>query len=289
MSDQPIIVKKIKKSAPAHHGGSWKVAFADFMTAMMAFFLVMWIIGLNQDTRSAIAGYFQDPYSFFKKQNANKMEALLNKTPPKLSESTVSSNPSKVKDAERQQLEKIQNDIKQAVAGNPDLSSLKDFIKTEVTDEGLRLEFIESLGSVFFETGSANIRPQAQVLFLKVGAILGKANHDIVVDGHTDSQKYTVGAQYDNWNLSQDRAMATLRVLMEGGVADRFVLASRGFADKQLRDKKNPYSFVNRRVSVLLPYTWAKEKVVGSSSLSKPVESIVSPRINILSGAKSSK
>ncbi len=285
MAEQPIIIKRIKKQEAVHHSGSWKVAFADFMTAMMAFFLVMWIIGLDESTRSAIAGYFQDPTAFFKKQAASRMEVLVKGMPPRI-DKTVNAAASKDADAERKQMEQLSEKIKDAVSNDANLSQLKKFINIDVTDEGLRLEFVESLGNIFFETGSANVKPIAKQLFLKVGAILGAAKHNLIVDGHTDAQPYSQRAAYNNWDLSQDRAKATLHILETGGVKDDYVLACRGFAARQLRDKKHPFSFINRRVSVLLPYHWTEERVVGSAALSKPVDSFVNPKINITDSTK---
>src|SRR5438045_2344143 len=143
MVEQPIIVKKRLKDEAVHHGGSWKVAFADFMTAMMAFFLVMWIIGLDESTRSAIAGYFQDPTAFFKKQAASRMENLVKGMPPRLEKGHASAAASKDGDVERKQMEELGEKIKQAVANDDQLSQLKKYISIDVTDEGLRLEFVE--------------------------------------------------------------------------------------------------------------------------------------------------
>jgi chemotaxis protein MotB len=290
VNDQPIIVKKIRKVAAAHHGGSWKVAFADFMTAMMAFFLVMWIIGLDQDTRSAIAGYFQDPLDFMKKPSGRKMANILDKMPASIDKGTgARERDVRSADNERTNLDKIQHQIEEAVASEPDAGELSKYVKIQSTEEGLQLEFVESAGNMFFETGSAIVRPIARKLFLKVGKILGDSKHHIVVDGHTDSRPYSEGARYNNWDLSQDRAGATRRVLVEGGLSENQVLACRGFADKRLRNRINPFDYSNRRVSVLLPYKSKEEAVVGSQPSAGPIQGIVNPRIDIVSGKTGSQ
>lgn len=289
MSEQPIIVKKIKKTAAGHHGGSWKVAFADFMTAMMAFFLVMWIIGLDQETRSAIAGYFRDPVEFMKARSGDKMESFFDRTQALDKNTETSAAGFKKREEEREELEVIRDKVAKALSNDADLKELKKYVEVSVTDEGLKVEFLDSVGSVFFESGSSEVRAEARRLFTRLGQILGEAKHNIVVDGHTDSRPYASGSGENNWKLSQARAAATLDVLMKAGVRDNNVLACRGFADRYLRNPQNPYDFSNRRVSILLPYQWKERQVVGSGALSKPVQAIVQKPIGIAPRPESPK
>lgn len=262
---QPIIIKKVRKGGHGHHGGSWKVAFADFMTAMMAFFLVMWIIGLDQETRSAIAGYFNDPLDFAKKSQGSKLESLMEKdTKQKGNEEPANDlDGLRWKEDEQKRLEDLSKQLKAAIASDEDLKEIGQFVQINESEEGLVLEFVEGAGSMFFESGSAEVRPVARKLFNRLGSILAKQQRSMTIDGHTDAQPYKSTMGYDNWNLSNDRAVAVLRVLQSAGVQEKHVLAVRGFADRRLKDKKNPLSFVNRRVTVLLPYTWKESEVLG--------------------------
>ncbi|KAA0228195.1 MAG: OmpA family protein [Armatimonadetes bacterium] len=262
---QPIIVKKIRKAGHGHHGGSWKVAFADFMTAMMAFFLVMWIIGLDEETRSAIAGYFNDPLDFAKKSQGSKLESLMSKDANQKGNEEPANDLDGLrwKEDEQKRLDELGKQIRQAIEQEGDLKELGKFVQISESEEGLVLEFVEGAGSMFFESGSAEVRPVARKLFNRLGGILAKQPRNMTIDGHTDAQPFNSSTGYDNWNLSNDRAVAVLRVLQSAGVQEKYILAVRGFADRRLKDKRNPLSFVNRRVTVLLPYKWKESEVLG--------------------------
>jgi chemotaxis protein MotB len=292
MADQPIIIKKVKRHGKGHHGGSWKVAFADFMTAMMAFFLVMWIIGLDQETRSAIAGYFRDPLDFMKKARGGRLEELLKSSSEEVGKPKEEPKPAGPawKEQEQRELEAVKEEFEKVLQGQPDLKELEKYVELRLNDEGLVIEFLEGVGSVFFETGSAVIKPQGRRIFSLLGRVLAKRARHIVIDGHTDAQPYPEGAKYDNWNLSQDRALATLQVLRQAGVRDQNVLGVRGFADRRLRDPSNPFHYSNRRVTVLVPYQWAEERVIGSAGVKKVGEAVEwVPPVDIRTSGKGSK
>ncbi|MEM2786426.1 MAG: flagellar motor protein MotB [Candidatus Nitrosotenuis sp.] len=289
MNDQPIIVKKIKKKSGGHHGGSWKVAFADFMTAMMAFFLVMWIIGLDEGTRSLIAAYFNDPIEFFKKPSGSRLENLLKEGDPETGEEKGSrpgahgSPSAKEQEEAREQLEAIQKELQKELQSETDLQELSKYVSGKITGEGLQLEFLESLESTFFETGSARLSDSGRKVFSKLGKVLGAKKMRFAVDGHTDAQPYTPGARYNNWTLSQDRAGATLDALLQSGASEKQVLAVRGFADTRLRAPDRPFDVVNRRVTILVPYKWTEKQVLGSEGTgSLPIAA--PPRIDITRG-----
>lgn len=261
----PVIIKKVRKGKQEHHGGSWKVAFADFMTAMMAFFLVMWIIGLDQETRSAIAGYFRDPLNFEKQAAGNKIASLMNSRADEPGEAGAArETPPVVRDQEIAELSRIEEQLKQMSGQEPNVSELLEQMDVRMTDEGLMIEFTDGVGSAFFETGSAVVRTQAQEIFRQLGELLVKSDRHIVIDGHTDSAQYAPGALYDNWTLSQDRATAVYRVLRQAGVSEKNVLGVRGFADRRLKVPDDPKNFANRRVSVLLPFAWKERDVTGA-------------------------
>lgn len=265
-TSQPIIVKKVRKKAGGGHSGSWKVAFADFMTAMMAFFLVMWIIGLDQETRSAIAGYFNDPLDFAKQSSGNRLANLLEKGSP--GEDEKKQREGQAKDEEISELSAIAEEIRSAIQSaaekNPDLSELEKLVSIEATEEGLLLEFLESVGTAFFDTGSARIKPEARTLFETIAVVLAKHDRPFVVDGHTDARQYRKTG-YNNIYLSQDRARSVVAEMVRMGVKEGRILAVRGFGPHRLRNPQDPYHYTNRRVAVLLPYTWKESEVLGSA------------------------
>jgi chemotaxis protein MotB len=253
MSDnQPIIVKKKKVQAAGHHGGSWKVAYADFVTAMMAFFMVMWIMGMSAETRSMVAGYFNDPLGFMKNPPKSRSPFAIPGSPnPKPG---TSQGPSDSKLAEEQrELKRVESEFKEALAGDVDLQELSKHVDITLDEEGLRIELVESAGAVFFETGRAIIRPIALELVRRIGPVLAQAGRPLVVEGHTDGAPYA-GKDYTNLELSVDRASSLRRALTQAGVPLTQFQSVNGFGDKRLKNRADPTHFSNRRVTVLLPY-----------------------------------
>ncbi|MDW8106031.1 MAG: OmpA family protein [Armatimonadota bacterium] len=263
------IVKK-KNGGHGHHGGAWKVAYADFVTAMMAFFLVMWLIGLDAKTRAAIAAYFRDPVGFMAAVRRNEAIFTINDALPPGGKNTPH-QPRAAKDrkTERQELEQFKRELESALAKAPELAQLKEFVKIEFVKEGLRIELLEGKEPVFFQTGSAQITPSARRLLSLIAQKLGRLDNRVVVEGHTDAQPYRAGAHYSNWELSADRANAARRVLESSGLRKGQVLEVRGYADTRLRNPYDPFHYSNRRVSLLIPY-------LSKDELS---ESAISPRV----------
>jgi chemotaxis protein MotB len=257
------IVKK-KGGGHGHHGGAWKVAYADFVTAMMAFFLVMWLIGLDAKTRAAIAAYFRDPVGFMQAVRA-KSEAVftINDAQPPGGKNTPHM-PRAVKDGkvalkkdrktEQQELEVFKQSVERALSNIPELSRLKEHVKIEFVQEGLRIELLEGKEPVFFKSGSSEITPAARRLLSIIAQQVGKLDNRVVVEGHTDAQPYRYGGFYTNWELSTDRANAARRVLESGGLWNGQVAEVRGYADTRLRNPLDPFHSSNRRVSLLIPY-----------------------------------
>lgn len=250
----PIIIKKKKGHGEhGHHGGSWKVAYADFVTAMMAFFMVMWIMGLSDSTRAQIQGYFNDPIGFDKTMQKSRAVINVNPVPPQGKKDTDITK--EMSQEDRKDVSDIQKKFDRALESSDD-NSIKDLVKqveTTITNEGLQIEFVENTGAVFFESGSAVIRPEAAKLFAKVAAVLGKSGRKMIIEGHTDSTPYP-SASYTNWDLSSDRALALRKLLVADGVSDKQVLQVRGYADTKLKRPDDPTHFSNRRVTVLLPF-----------------------------------
>ncbi len=261
MSDgTPIIIKKKKVSGHGgHHGGAWKVAYADFVTAMMAFFMVMWIMGLSDQTRAQIQGYFNDPLGFTK----NEPKAKVNISPPGQQYSRIGSNQSAGStDARKtqepagdlkEQAEKVKDQIqKELNKDSAGLEGLTKDVEVNVTDEGLEIQFIEK-ERAFFEVGSAVLSQAGKKLIARIAPILASTDHRMMIDGHTDARPYP-GSGYDNWDLSGDRANAMRRALKAGGVTPKQIVSVRANADTKLRKPEDPYDASNRRVTVLLPY-----------------------------------
>ncbi len=256
-SDKPIIIIKKVKAAHGggHHGGAWKVAYADFVTAMMAFFLVMWILGLNQDTRKAIASYFNDPAGLMKSQRGGKDAGLLMRDSVTGKPSIVASKQSVQKEKqEKERIKEVKKAIEKMIATNPRFKSLQKFVDITITREGLRIELLEGHEALFFETGSARLEPHTIALLGHIGREVGRLENSVVVEGHTDARPYAGGMSgYSNWELSTDRANSARRVLCNM-VHKGQITEVRGYADSRLRTPADPLHFSNRRISILVPY-----------------------------------
>jgi len=195
-NDRPvIIIKKVKGGhGGGHHGGSWKVAYADFVTAMMAFFLVMWILGLSQDTRKSIASYFNDPSGMMKSHAGGKNPTLVNRDSTTGKASIMPSKEALLKEKkEKEDLKIAKKAIEKMVENNPKFKSLKKFVDITITAEGLRIELLEGRESLFFVTGSAKLEPKTVELLGLIGHEVSRLDNKIVVEGHTDARAYAGG------------------------------------------------------------------------------------------------
>jgi chemotaxis protein MotB len=228
------------------------VAYADFVTAMMAFFMVMWIMGLSDETKAQIQGYFNDPLGFNKTLPRSK-QVISIKGVPAMRPGTSREPDGQRLSKEQDQLRKVAAELKGALNRDPNLQGLLKQIEISVTRDGLRIEFVESAHTAFFESGSSTLKPEAKRAILKIAPVLAKTGRDMMLEGHTDAKPYP-GQSYTNWDLSSDRALAMRRALSEGGVVLRQFRAVRGLADTELRKPSEPFAAVNRRVSVLVPW-----------------------------------
>jgi chemotaxis protein MotB len=250
-----IVIKKIKKGHGAHHGGAWKVAFADFATAMMAFFLVMWLTTQSKDVKASIAAYFKDPGVF----DYQKSQGILpGGTPGVAPGPEAAPNPgSRPSDAgsleqEKQVLTEAGERIRRQLTQVKEFKTLRDQIEIRITAEGLRIELVERSGSSFFGSGSAVFASQSESILKLIAQEVGKLANDIVVEGHTDSQPYVSGERYGNWELSVDRSNAARRIMEHNGLREGQVRSVRGFADTQLHLPASPLDPRNRRVSIVV-------------------------------------
>jgi chemotaxis protein MotB len=250
-SDQAVIIVKKKRGGHGgHHGGAWKVAYADFVTAMMAFFLVMWLVGQSKSVRGAIGGYFRDPGIFDQQHSDGAIPGgnggILPDGVPK------TAAPVDDEAAERQALEHAAGRIRQQLEQSPDFRAIREHVEVTLTPEGLRIQLVESSESSFFDSGSSSLRPEAVKVLRLIAAELSKQPNSIAIEGHTDSRPYAAGGDaYGNWELSADRANAARRV-MEVGLRPRQLGVVRGYADTQPRAGSEASDPRNRRVSIVV-------------------------------------
>jgi chemotaxis protein MotB len=238
MPTPPIIVIKRKGGHDGHHGGAWKVAYADFVTAMMALFIVLWLLSSSSKKEQlAISGYFKDPSG-----TGNKIGTSLTATGENLQIS-------------KQDMSKLKEEIQKSIQKMNDLDKLKKNIEMTVTAEGLRIELLESDKGTFFDSGSATLNQSGQELLTLLAAELEKVPNHLSIEGHTDAKPFTGKGNYGNWELSADRANAARRLMQQAGLRPDQVSQVRGFADQRLRNLKDSLDPANRRVSIIVQYT----------------------------------
>ena len=233
---QPIIIVRKKGKQHGHHGGAWKVAYADFVTAMMALFIVLWLMHATPDVQKAIGGYFQDPRGSGKKTGTDLGGSGEGVT------------------VTRKDMNQLKEKLQDAIRRSPEFQKLKENVQMTVTGEGLRIELLENEKGMFFESGEPTPTPTGRDLLLQLASELGKMRNPIMLEGHTDSKPYGK-AEYTNWELSADRANAARRIMQNvGGLRPDQVTQVRGFADQRLRVPAQPEDASNRRVSIIVGY-----------------------------------
>lgn len=236
-ASRPIIIVKKKVGHGGHHGGAWKVAYADFVTAMMALFIVLWLLNTSKPVREAIAGYFRDPAG-----TAGKL-GTSNEGPGE-----------KFVAVPTDDMEKLKDEIEKAMHQLPNFDKLKDQIEIKLTSEGLRIELLESATGTFFDSGNSDPNANGKELLTLLAEELGKLPNKVSIEGHTDSKPFHHKGIYSNWELSTDRANAARRIMQEKGLGDKQVTQVRGFADQLLRKPTDPYDPSNRRISLIVQY-----------------------------------
>ncbi|MBI5265883.1 MAG: OmpA family protein [candidate division Zixibacteria bacterium] len=256
--EQPIIIVRKRGRHGGHHGGAWKVAFADFMTSLMAFFLVMWLVGQKQEIREAVAGYFRDPGKF----KAQGREGALRGTtgvvktdvPPMAVVNPPAKQEANATSIEREQMSLAARSILDALEKQQEFQRLKKNIKLQMTSEGLRIILNESENSpAFFEPGSAKLLQKSAIILVTIARELGKLENHLVIEGHTDSSPNGQDA-YSNWDLSTDRANSARALMDVSGLYRNQVRQVRGFADRTPMITSNPSDQRNRRVTILVLY-----------------------------------
>ena len=244
-ASQVVIVRRPRREAHGgHHGGTWKVAYADFVTALMALFLVLWLVAQSGAVKQSVAGYFKDPGAFGHRQG----NALV----PMGEIKEGADSPAKTLAEDREALSQAAVRLEDLLSQMPEFKELGEQIDIQVTDEGLRVELQEASESTFFDTGSAALKPATERILATIARELGKLENSVIVEGHTDSRPYSTGDGYSNWELSADRANAARRVMERSGLRARQVQGVRGYADTRLRMPEAPLNSRNRRVSIVV-------------------------------------
>jgi chemotaxis protein MotB len=235
MPAPPIIIKK-KAGHGGHHGGAWKVAYADFVTAMMALFIVLWLMNSSKQIQVAVGGYFKDPTGNSRKVGTDVAGSGDNFRLTK------------------QNMAELKEQLQKSIRNITDLEKLRNNIEMTVTAEGLRIELLESEKGTFFDSGSPKLNESGQEMVALLAQELGQVPNRISVEGHTDAKPYAGKGNYSNWELSADRANAARRLMQQSGLRADQVAQVRGFADQRLRTPKDPLEASNRRVSIIVQY-----------------------------------
>ena len=249
--EQPIIIKKIKKGGGGHHGGAWKVAYADFVTAMMALFIVLWVLSAGEDVQKAVAGYFKDPVGFA--SGGGRMIDPGSKL--NLMDENILDKKD-FKQMQKERFEQMQKEIIEKLEESNSMSLLSDQVIFELTEEGLRIELLDSSNEVFFKLGSSALNREAEMILHQLAYEINKIQNRVAIEGHTDIRPYNVGnPDYTNYELSADRANSARRALIKGGLRESQIEEIRGYAANRLRDKDDPYNVINRRISIIIKYS----------------------------------
>jgi chemotaxis protein MotB len=231
---------RIRRSESHHSGGAWKVAYADFVTALMALFIVLWMMGASAKVKSSIGGYFKDPKQFARTAASRSAANSAGETVP------------------RDNMEEIRKQLEAALAALPEFAKLRDHVKFSVTAEGLRIDLLETDQGMFFVSGSSEPSPAGQALLRVLAKEMSQLPNRLAIEGHTDARPFrnaSPAAGYSNWELATDRANAARRLLHGYGVRPEQVVEVRGFADQRPYNDKDRFDSKNRRVSVVVKFT----------------------------------
>lgn len=285
-NNQPIIIKRVKRFAAGHHGGAWKIAFADFATAMMAFFLVLWLMSTaTPEQKIAIAGYFKDPIGF--SESGTPFVIDLGGSPELAPERTINpevqtespqtkvpiereEDDSVAEQVEKERLELLLQELQNKVDENPLLQKFKDQILFQITSEGLRIQIMDAANRPMFDSGSARLKPYFEDILLAMADTIKAVPNKISISGHTDAQPYSGMSEFGNWELSANRANAARRALVAGSYPDSQVARVVGFASSALFDRKDPLNPVNRRIDIVVLTKKAQRAIEGEQGAEPP-------------------
>ncbi len=285
---RPIIVKKIKKVSGGHHGGAWKIAYADFVTAMMAFFLLMWLLGsASKGQLEGIESYFKTPLrvALMGGPSVGASDSVLKGGGKDLTKKQLQVKPkdgSKEKEKspdlkeaqkaleaeEKMKLENLKAKIESTIDSNITLKQFKQQLMLDITSEGLRIIIVDEKNRPMFNSARAELQPYAKKILQEIGQMLNDVPNRIGLSGHTDATPFSTGeSAYSNWELSADRANASRRELVAGGMDEFKLLRVVGLASSALYDKENPFNPINRRISIIVMNKQAEERVIDDESM----------------------
>mgnify|MGYP000868049919 FL=1 len=287
---QPIIVKRIKKGGHAAHGGAWKIAYADFVTAMMAFFLLMWLLGSTaKGDLQGIAAHFTMPLKValmggdgsgnatsiltgggkdLSKSSGNESKA--NNTIPAPRKMTVEQMKAEIAKQDAARIANLQQKIEDLISKNPKLAEFGSQIKMEITPDGLQIQIVDEQNRPMFDSGSAIVKPYMREILREIGNALTGVENRISLSGHTDASPYGNGSQgYSNWELSADRANASRRELAAAGLPDDKLARVVGMASSTLMDEQFPTKPINRRITILVLTREAESRLMGKPEIPK--------------------
>ncbi len=281
---QPIIIKRVKKGGHAAHGGAWKIAYADFVTAMMAFFLLMWLLGsTSEGDKKGISDYFQSPMKVAMQggSGAGASASVINGGGSDLTQTSgqakrgdgadkrakkMSGDQKKSEAAKRdaQMLAALSAKIAGAISSNPKMAEFSSQIRLEITPDGLQIQIVDDQKRPMFDSGSAALKPYMRDILREIGTALLDVENKISLDGHTDRSAYgNAGKGYSNWELSADRANASRRELANAGMPEEKLARVVGMASSLLLEPADPLSPSNRRISILVMTKDAEERLLG--------------------------
>ena len=279
---QPIIIKRVRKGGHAKHGGAWKIAYADFVTAMMAFFLLMWLLGsTTEGDKKGIADFFNAPLKVALMGGSGSGDSShvvrgggadltrqsgqvkAGELPAKRKLLNIKSLEAEQKRAEITRLEALKKRVEDAIAANPKLAAVKSQIKLDMTRDGLRIQIVDEHNRPMFDSGSAVVKPYMHDVLREIGRSLSDVPNRITLEGHTDAQPFGAGDRgYSNWELSSDRANASRREIVAGGLPEDRMLLVQGRASSSLFLPADPASPMNRRISVIVMNRDAEDRLL---------------------------
>jgi len=269
---RPIVIKRIKKTAAGHHGGAWKIAYADFVTAMMAFFLLMWLLGSTaKGDLQGIAEYFNTPLKVALSggsgsgdashvikgggKDLTRVNGQVREGENEKARKTINLRQAKheAQRAEKAKLTELMQKVEGVLSSNPSLKPFRNQIRLEITSEGLRITIVDEQNRAMFDSGSARLKDYTRDILRGIAPVLNEVDNRIALSGHTDSAPYSSGERgYSNWELSADRANASRRELVAGGIDDRKIVRVVGLASSIPLDRADSSNPVNRRIAIVV-------------------------------------
>ncbi len=286
-SQRPIVVKRIKKGGHGHHGGAWKIAYADFMTAMMAFFLLMWLLGsVSKGNLKGIADYFSNPLKIARRggEGAGDADSLIKGGGKDLTQQVGQMKKGAVQEDEQAKDRRRLSELKKKfealmddkAKSNSKLAQYKKQLKLDMVAEGLRIQIVDDQNRPMFKSGSSELEPYAKDILDEIGKLLNDVPNDLSLSGHTDAQPFASGQRgYSNWELSSDRANASRRELLAGGgLSTDKILRVNGFAEQVPLDTTNIYAPVNRRISIVVLNKEAEAEIRRQAGIDQEAKAI---------------